>query len=337
MRMIHSAGLSMIDRKQVEGALAASLAARTRYAYLGHWRAFEDWATKQNYAAAPAAPEIVAEHLAKLAETASASTLRVRRAAIGAAHRAAGLNDPTTSELVKRALGGLVRQIGNAQRQAAPLNAKALDSIRATACIRRAGGGRVRQRRESTETALRRGLVDIAICSVMRDALLRREEAAVLTWGDIAEEADNSGRLTVRRAKNDQQANGVILYIGQQAMQDLAAIKPPNAKPSDTVFQISGSQISRRIAAAARAARLTGEYSGHSPRVGMAQDLAAHGISLPELMRAGRWSSSSMPARYIRGQSAAQGGVAKYYAVRRDAKESTLESEASPLKDTLSQ
>lgn len=305
----------MIDRERVEDALAASLASSTRYAYLGHWKAFKDWAIKQDYASAPATAEIVAAHLAKLAETASASTLRVRRAAIGAAHRAAGFPDPTANEVVKRTLGGLVRQVGNGGRQAAPLTAKALSRIRASACLQRSGG-QVRKRRETEKAARRRGLVDIALCSVMRDALLRRGEAAELTWGDITEESDGSGRLVVRRAKNDQEANGSLLFLSKQAMVDLACIKTRKAKPSDKVFGISGSQISRRIAATARAAELPGTFSGHSPRIGMAQDLAAYGISLAELMQAGRWSSSSMPALYIRTQSAARGGVAKYYAAQ---------------------
>jgi len=335
IKWVQTRGLSISDQDRLAKALASSLAARTRYAYSNHWKAFEEWATKGDYSTAPATPKVVAAHLAKLAETASASTLRVRRAAIGAVHRAAGLPDPTASEIVKRALGGLVRQIGDIQRQAAPLTATALDAIRTTAFSRRSGG-QARQRRESAEAARRRGLVDIAICSVMRDALLRREEAAVLTWGDIAEEADGSGRLAVRRAKNDQEARGALLYVGRQAMRDLAAIKSPNTKPSDTVFGLSGSQISRRIAAAAQAAELDGEFSGHSPRIGMAQDLAAHGISLAELMQAGRWSSTSMPARYIRSQIAGRGGVAKYYAGRSDGGASLPESKCAPPTDARS-
>ena len=312
----------MVDQERVRRALSASLAASTRYAYLGHWRAFEEWAASRNYSGAPAKPETVAAHLADIGRAASASTLRVRRAAIGAAHRAAKLPDPTASEVVKRALGGLVRQIGNSQRQATPLTAGALDKIRATACPQRSGG-QARRRRESVETAQRRGLVDIAICSVMRDALLRRGEAAALTWADITVEADGSGRLTVRRAKNDQDSRGAIVFVGKQAVEDLATIKPSKPEPGDRVFQISGSQISGRIAAAARAAGLGGSFSGHSPRIGMAQDLAAHGISLPELMQAGRWADSSMPARYIRRQIAARGGVAKYYGAQADGPETS--------------
>ena len=37
----------------------------------------------------------------------------------------------------------------------------------------------------------------------MFDGMLRRSEAAVLTWADVVREADGSGRLTVRRSKTD--------------------------------------------------------------------------------------------------------------------------------------
>ena len=45
----------------------------------------------------------------------------------------------------------------------------------------------------------------------------------------------------------------------------------------------------------------------------MAQDLAASGVELPELMTAGRWKSSRMPARYTERQAAGRGAVARYY------------------------
>ena len=49
----------------------------------------------------------------------------------------------------------------------------------------------------------------------------------------------------------------------------------------------------------------------------MAQDLAASGVELPELMTAGRWKSSRMPARYTERQTAGRGAVARYYQGRR--------------------
>ena len=45
----------------------------------------------------------------------------------------------------------------------------------------------------------------------------------------------------------------------------------------------------------------------------MAQDLAKTGAELPALMTAGRWKSSTMPARYTERQAADRGAVARYY------------------------
>ena len=87
------AALAAPDAERVRQALAAALAENTRRAYLGHWAAFSGWCAENGYSPAPAAPETVAAHLASFAETVAASTLKVRRAAIGAAHRAAGLGE----------------------------------------------------------------------------------------------------------------------------------------------------------------------------------------------------------------------------------------------------
>ena len=72
--------------------------------------------------------------------------------------------------------------------------------------------------------------------------------------------------------------------------------------PSEHLFGLrSGRAVSNRIAAMARAAGLGNGFSGHSPRVGMAQDLAANGASTTELMGAGRWTACRMPASLHEG------------------------------------
>ena len=50
------------------------------------------------------------------------------------------------------------------------------------------------------------GDLDIALISLVRDAMLRVSEAADLTWKDIETEADGSGRLLIRRSKTDPEA-----------------------------------------------------------------------------------------------------------------------------------
>ncbi len=51
--------------------------------------------------------------------------------------------------------------------------------------------------------------------------------------------------------------------------------------------------------------------SGHSCRVGMAQDLVAAGADVAGLMQAGRWKSMQMPARYSERLEAKRGVVAQ--------------------------
>ena len=303
-------GLAAGDAERVRKALAGSLAENTRRAYLGHWAAFSGWCAEHGYPPAPAAPETVAAHLAAAAETCGASTLKVRRAAIGAAHRAAGLGDPAGGELVKRALAGLVRENAAPQRQARALGLAELAAIKATACQPRRGrqSGRI----ESREKARERGRADIALCSVLLLAGLRRSEAAALAWGDIEASADGSGLLWVRRSKTDPEAEGSARYLPRAAMQALAAIRPEGASAEAPVFGLSGRQIGRRVGAAAAGAGLGSGFSGHSGRVGLAAELSRAGASTHEIAAAGGWKSAGMVIRYTRRETAKRGAVARY-------------------------
>ena len=117
----------------------------------------------------------------------------------------------------------------------------------------------------------------------------------------------------MRNSKTDQGSEGSMLYVSPSTVEALGHIRPSPAEPGQSVFGLSSRQISRRIAAAARAAGVQGDFAGHSPRVGMAIDLAASGCELPALMTAGRWESPTMPARYTRAEAAGRGAVARYY------------------------
>jgi hypothetical protein len=51
--------------------------------------------------------------------------------------------------------------------------------------------------------------------------------------------------------------------------------------------------------------------SGHSARIGAAQDLLALNIDLSSVMQAGRWKDTRMPMRYGERVLAARGGMAR--------------------------
>jgi Phage integrase family len=54
-----------------------------------------------------------------------------------------------------------------------------------------------------------------------------------------------------------------------------------------------------------------GKISGHSARVGAAQDLLALNMDLPSVMQAGRWTDTRMPMRYGERVLASRGGMAR--------------------------
>ena len=142
-------------------------------------------------------------------------------------------------------------------------------------------------------------------------------EAAALRWEDVELAGDGSGRIRIAESKGDQEGEGAVLYLGSTAVEALLAIRPEEAlvDAQTLVFGLHPDTIRRRLQQAARAAGLPDwrDITGHSGRVGMSQDLAAAGFSLPELMTAGRWKSPRMPARYTERQEAGRGAVARYY------------------------
>lgn len=302
------------DRAHLASVLGHEVSENTRRNYRSQWRRFREWAREKGIRTLPADPLQVAAYLAERMERHGhkPATLQTAAAAIGFKHRDEGLPDPCESAEVRNTLRSARRKAGMEQRQAEGLTDEALDAIVATACQpRRWRGGRT----ESAEAAECRGVRDIAIVRVMRDALLRVSEAAELQWEDIEEEEDGTGRLLIRRSKTDPEGEGAVAFLSAPTMDSLRAIRA-GAPDDGRVFGLSAGSISRRIGQAAHAAGLGEGFSGHSPRVGMARDLARTGTALTRLMTAGRWRSPRMPALYTRNETVARGAVAHYYGSR---------------------
>ena len=184
----------------------AARARNTQRAYLGHWTRFHRWAQEQGLDLPVGLEAAVCDYLVRLAEDGKRmATIRQARAAIIKGADLAGWpkpGGPGVAEMMR----GLGRILRGPQGQAAPLHAGALAAIRATAFTRRrTRGGHT----GTAEYARRRGLVDVALASVMRDGLLRVSEAAALRWGDVELAGDGSGRIRIPESKTDQEAEGV--------------------------------------------------------------------------------------------------------------------------------
>jgi integrase len=225
--------------------------------------------------------------------------------AIGAVHRLARQPDPTKAEVVRNALKRMARHLGTRQQQAAPVNAYELRRI-----VEAAGSRTIDQR-------------DLALVLVMRDLLARRSEAVALDVADISYDPDGSGTVLIRRSKTDQTGEGRELYISPAAVVQLRCWLGIAAITKGAIFRavnkagrlgarLQGAEVARIIKRMARTAGLSAEaMSGHSCRVGMAQDLVAAGADVAGLMQAGRWKSMQMPARYSERLEAKRGVVAQ--------------------------
>ena len=166
------------------------------------------------------------------------------------------------------------------------------------------------------------GLRDAALFRVMSDALLRIGEAVAIDCEDITHMVDGSGRLVLHRSKTDQEGKGASLFLTARTVDAIRQLQEGAGYTAGPLFRrmlkgdrmrdarltVDGARLA--IKASAKQIGIKG-VSGHSLRIGTAQELAQRGASLVELQNAGRWTDSQMPAHYTREQAASKGAVAR--------------------------
>ena len=288
----------------VKDGLRDAKAANTRRAYASAWHTFCEWTILTGRRAMPAEPQTVALYLGHLAAGGKTlATINLARAAISHAHAAQGISqteNPARHPVVAETMKGWRNQ-APAPQQVDALTTEALARIRETARLpRRSRGGRM----ESAAVAQARGAIDLAIVGVMGDGGLRREEAAALMWSDIEFWEDSSARITIRRGKNQPEpANVAVTETTARALQE---IQPDGDDLSQPVFGLTGETLANRVRAAARAAGLDEDFSGHSGRIGMARRMVAAGAPNAAVQHQGRWRHGDMVARYTRGEAAGE-------------------------------
>jgi integrase/recombinase XerD len=291
---------------RMEGAYSAN----TIRSYRADFTIFEAWCKQENRAALPATPESVAEFVLAQSKSAAPATVSRRRAAIAKIHRLLKLDSPVSSEEVNLATRTVFRQRGRRQDQAlgltGPLKQKLID-----ACPNDL-----------------RGLRDRALIAVGYDTLCRRAELVQLQIGDFTVKAGGSGTILIRKSKADQFGNGRLAYLSEEALRNLRRwILAANLETGPLFRGIHGTRlmpdalhpysVARVLKDLARRAgldkTLIEKLSGHSMRVGAAQDMAAAGIDLGAIMHAGGWKSPDMVMRYIEHMEVGKSGMARLY------------------------
>ena len=298
-------------RRRITEALKQSLAPTTRINHKSQWKRWESFAHENNYPVFPAESVHLADWITqRAADGRKPGTIRMGLAAVGAAHRQANVPNPAEDEGVRATMRGITRAAGRAQKQAAGLTAVSLAAIRATACVPRTGRG------GSLETFCN---CPVPGGSGHSDGFAdeRRDAEAFGGCEPDMWRSSRAGRwngtVNCRSLEDRPGREGAVLFISAVTMDALRAIRPVEVGDADSLFGLSAEQVGRRISSAAAAAGLGEGFTGHSARVGMAQDLARSGTELPALMTAGRWQSPTMPAKYTRAEQAGRGAIARFY------------------------
>jgi len=236
------------------------------------------------------------------------ATIKRYVATIARVHVAAGLLNPCSSEAVRLGLKQMGRETSARQGQAHPLGWKEIKEF-----IEGAGEG-LRADRER------------AMLCVAYETLARRGELVALEVRDIDFHPDGTGQALIRRGKTDLEGQGRAAYLSRETVRWLKVWIAHAQIEDGALFrrligrnQIGGALnpgsialVFKRVAQwIGMPARFVDQVSGHSTRVGAAQDLAELDIDLAAITQAGGWKSTRMPLKYAEKINAARSGMAR--------------------------
>jgi site-specific recombinase XerC len=285
------------------------------------WR----WSQENQRSFLPMTPDDLQDYLFNLQATGRASsTISTHAALISMLHRNAGLVPPNVSPDVGRARKKINRAAvvsGERTGQAVPFCRRDLNRLDAVW----QGSSRLQHLR------------DLAFMHVAYSTLLRMSELSRLRVRDITRAPDGRMILDVGWTKTILHSGGLVKALSARSSQRLSdwivaagLTREPDAilfcpvHRSNKITSVATEPMSAPclediFSRARKAAGLTepvktnkGRYagwSGHSARVGAAQDMARKGFSIAQIMQEGTWTQTQTVMRYIRMVEAHKGAM----------------------------
>lgn len=283
---------------RIDGAYAPA----TIRAYKSNFERFIEFCDQEKIVALPANQESVASYIRNLSSgKLKSASIRIAIASISAIHRLNEYSDPTSHPNVKIELRRMHRNLGRESRQATGINAELLQKMLS-----------------STDNSLR-GQRDKALLLTAYDSMCRRSELVSLRIDDSIIDTENKTfKIKLKRSKTDQDGIGRWLHLSDMTQKALLAWIDISNIRTGKLFRgikrgqiitddLSSAQINRIYKSIAARSCVDGsvvkQISGHSMRVGAAQDLLISGASLPMIMQRGRWSKADTVMRYIENVS----------------------------------
>jgi site-specific recombinase XerD len=279
---------------KIDGAYAPA----TIRAYRANFEAFITYCQLRNASPLPTSTETLTSYIAHLANGhLKSASIRIAVVAICAIHRLNRYEDPSKDPDVTLEVRRMYRKLGRASSQAIGVNYATLEKLV-----------------NAIDDSLR-GTRDRALALLAYDSLCRRSELVALRVEDISYANSEKGlQIRLRKSKTDPNALGKWLHLTKRTQQAIEEWLAKSQITSGFLFRgitrnntltkgLAGAQINRIYKNLAKEANLDTHIiehiSGHSMRVGCAQDLLASGATMPILMTRGRWTKTDTVMRYV--------------------------------------
>jgi len=279
--------------EHIDGAYAPN----TIRAYRVDFLEFVKYCDEKKKKAISAEPNVISEFLMTFRDTGlKMSTIKRKVSSISAVNRLLDLDDPTKHSEVQIACRKLLRLIGNRFNQAHPINNNALQKlIQAT-------GSDLRGHRDRT------------LIMLGYDSMRRRSELVSLRVEDIEWDDQKCASILLRKSKTDRMGQGKWIHLSLAVSQQLRSWLDQSNISEGFIFrgvnlkgkitnELGPGQVGRIYKQLARKATVDESQikhiSGHSMRVGAAQDLLLQGASLGQIMIKGGWTKTDTVMRYV--------------------------------------
>lgn len=275
--------------------LSGAYADSTLHAYQVDIEIFLKWCGDHNRRPFPSTPKLISAFIEHEAKRCAPSTIKRRLAAIGKIHRLMKLENPVHDEDVKLALRRVLRRKSIRPKQALGMTHEIRDKL-IEACDNSLAGKR-----------------DKAIIALGYDTLSRRSELVSINVEDLIFGSKGT-KVIIRRSKNDQFGAGRIAHVSPKSLYALKDWLKVSSISDGPLFRgikhnkiedysLHPHSIGRVIKQAAERAGLSQndvkKLSGHSMRIGAAQDMMTAGLDILPIMAAGGWKTTNVVARYI--------------------------------------
>lgn len=278
--------------KKIEGAYAPA----TIRAYKSNFENFIKFCEGINQESLPASSEDVVSFIKSISDgRLKSASIRMAVASIASIHKLNRFNDPVNDPDVKLEMRRMHRHLGRASSQAYGINKDLLGKMIA-----------------ATTNDLR-GARDKALLSLAYDTLCRRSEIVSLDIEDIIN-TNGQIKIRLRSSKTDQDKLGKILEVNSETKMYLLNWLKHSKINTGKLFRgiknnkqytnsLNKAQVNKIYKKLARKANVDKEtlkkISGHSTRVGAAQNLLQSGANLGMILKKGRWTKIDTAMKYL--------------------------------------